>query len=86
MSRLYAGQLGMIAFVTVVARGLLHGRTLESTLLTAALYLPVFALLGYVAGKVAANAVDESVQQQLNDQIAAMEAAINGENATEQPG
>jgi len=76
----------MIAFVTVLARGLLHGRTLESTLLTAALYLPVFAILGYVVGKAAAAAVDESVQQQLNAQIAEMEAAVTGNNASEQPG
>jgi len=76
----------MIAFTTVIARGLLHGKTLESTLFTAALYLPVFAILGYVAGRVAASAVDESVQQQLNARIQELEVAAMAGDVSEQPG
>ena len=62
MGRAYAGVLGPLAFAMIVARGLLAGSGLESTLAAACLALFGFAALGWIAGELAARFVEESVR------------------------
>ncbi len=61
MGRSYAGILGPLAFATVIVRGLLAGADVIATLKTASAALFVFAAVGYVAGRVAAGIVRDSV-------------------------
>jgi len=61
VARIYAGILGPLALLTCVARGMLHGSGVESTLLSAWLSLLVFSAVGYVIGRLAEWIVDESV-------------------------
>lgn len=69
----YAGVLGLLAFVTSTARGLLHGSEVEPTLLTAWVSLLVFAAIGGVVGWIAGRAVEESVRARIAEALAAEE-------------
>ena len=61
MGRSYAGILGSLAFATVIVRGLLAGADVIGTIKTASAALFVFAAVGYVAGRIAAAVVRDSV-------------------------
>lgn len=65
MGRHYAGILGLLAFLTVVMRGLVHGAGAESTLLAAAIHLFLFAFVGYLVGQLAGWIVLDSVRAKL---------------------
>jgi len=69
MGRVYAGILGMVAFVTVLARGLIAGGGAESTLKFACLVLFGFAAMGWIIGSLAGWIVDESVQANFHKEI-----------------
>ncbi len=75
VARIYAGILGPLALVTCVARGLLHGSGVESTLLSAWLSLLVFSAVGYVIGRLAEWIVDESVGAVVQAELAAENAS-----------
>ncbi len=61
MGRSYAGIIGLLAFVTVVTRGLIDGASVESTLQVACLSLFGYAAIGYVIGRVGELIVADSV-------------------------
>ena len=65
MGRHYAGILGLLAFLTIVMRGLVHGAGVESTLLAAAFHLFLFAFVGYMVGQLAGWIVHDSVRTKL---------------------
>ena len=73
----YAGILGLLAFLTSSARGLLHGGEAESILLAAWLSLLAFAAIGGVIGWVAGRVVEESVRARIKEALAAEEEAAN---------
>lgn len=82
MGRTYSGILGPLAFLTVVARGLIHGSTATSTLYWAWLAFVVFAAVGYLIGQIAASVVEDSVRASLAAELAAREvrtAAVTAE-------
>lgn len=62
MGRNYAGILGLLAFVTVVARGVLHASSASSTIPLAAALMFVFAALGFVLGSIAESAVTDALK------------------------
>lgn len=70
MGRKYGGVLGLIAFTTILARGVLRQSDAESTFLTASLCLMALAAVGCVVGNLAAWVVDESVRTKLADELA----------------
>jgi len=74
----YAGVLGLLAFLTSTARGLLHGGEVEATLMTGWLSLLVFAAIGAVIGWIAGRAVEESVRARIKEALAAEDAAADG--------
>ena len=78
MGRIYAGVLGPLAFLTVVARGLLNGASAQRVLLDAWLFLWIFAAVGYVVGRLAAWVVEDSVRSRLSAELAAQEAPPPG--------
>ena len=65
MARIYAGILGPLAFLTALARGWLHGGTLESQLWNAWTGLLVFAAIGCVVGWIANTVVEDAVHGQI---------------------
>ncbi len=73
----YAGILGLLAFLTSSARGLLHGGEAESILPTAWLSLMAFAAIGGVVGWVAGQIVEESVRARMKEALAAEDEAAN---------
>jgi hypothetical protein len=65
VGRHYAGILGLLAFLTIVVRGLVRGAGAESTLLAAAFHLFLFAFVGYIVGQLAGWIVLDSVRTKL---------------------
>lgn len=73
MGRTYAGILGLVACGIILARGLVAGRSVEGTLLSASGGMFLFAALGYLAGQAAELLVRDSVRSQFQAAVAAYE-------------
>ncbi|MGO8690755.1 MAG: hypothetical protein ACLQLG_14120 [Thermoguttaceae bacterium] len=75
MARSYAGILGPLAFLTVLARGLLGGGGTEPVLYQAWLSLLAFAALGCVIGWFAERTVRDSVNGRIAAELAQQKPA-----------
>jgi len=64
----YAGILGFLAFITTLAHGWLHGRPVNSTVVTAMLSMAAFAAAGWVVGGIARRLVDQEVRWRLSQE------------------
>jgi hypothetical protein len=73
MGRSYAAVLGLTAFATVVARGVLQGGG-SGVMLEAAAALVAFAAAGWLIGAIAESTVRQSVEATFNAEVAAQEA------------
>ena len=71
MGRIYAGTLGLVAFVTTLARGLLNGSATGSGMLYAAAAMFIFAAIGWIAGTIAETTVAEAVRRQFDAEVEA---------------
>jgi hypothetical protein len=71
---MYAGILGPVAFATILTRSLVHGGGVETTLKTAILCLFAFAVIGYVAGKMADRIVIDSVRSRFYAELESRQA------------
>lgn len=69
----YAGILGFIAFATTLVRGWLVGTGFESAIVTAVVYLFVFALIGWMVGSIATTVIIQSVKDRLRNELAQRE-------------
>jgi hypothetical protein len=69
MARVYAGILGMLAFATELATGLAHAAATDATIRRGVMSLCMFAVVGYVVGRIAEWITDESVRGQLTSQL-----------------
>jgi hypothetical protein len=76
--------LGLLAFFTVMVRGLMHGGDAEQTLGTASLALFVFAAIGFAVGELAGWIVQDSVRASLVAEMARQSATKN-ENPAKKP-
>lgn len=79
MARIYAGIFGLVAFLTLLIRGLIRDADTTYLVLVAWSGLVVFAGLGYVIGWIAGRAVEESVNARIAAQVAANQAAGSSE-------
>jgi hypothetical protein len=61
VARLYAGILGLLAFVTTLVRGMLHGGGPESVLWSAWCNLLLFTVVGCLVGGIARWIVEDAV-------------------------
>ena len=61
----YAGILGLVAFLTTVTRGLIHGGGTESTIKFAVINLILFAAIGLLLGRTAEWNIGDSLRSQL---------------------
>jgi hypothetical protein len=75
MARSYAGVLGLVAFATTIAHGVLHGRGPEVTLLWASVGMVAFAMIGSLLGSVAGSTVEEAARMRMARQLAAQKEA-----------
>jgi hypothetical protein len=71
VARIYAGVLGLLAFLTCLARGALQGGGPDTILGTACLALAAFTVLGQVIGACAAWIVEDAVRGRLAAEVAA---------------
>ena len=71
MAHTYAGILGPLAFLTSLARGVMHNGGTESVLWSAWCSLLVFVAVGYVVGWVAGKIVEDSVHSRIAAELAA---------------
>ncbi|MBN2580286.1 MAG: hypothetical protein JXB10_14950 [Pirellulales bacterium] len=65
MARIYGGILGLVAFLTTLARGGVHGNDPEATLWAAWLSLLAFTGLGLVLGWLGGWLVEDAIHTQL---------------------
>jgi hypothetical protein len=82
VARLYAGILGLLAFLTSLIRGIVHGSGAESTLGSACLCMALFAVVGVALGGVARWIVEDSVNSRLAAELAAREGGRKTPGAT----
>lgn len=75
MGRLYAGVLGPIAFAAILARSLVDGGGVETTLKLATCCLFAFAAIGYVVGCIAESIVNDSVRMRFEQEFQANQKA-----------
>jgi hypothetical protein len=71
----YAGTLGLIAFVATISRSFINGVDAGTAIVTAVLYMGVFAFLGWLIGSLATHVVVESVTGSLQRELEAREAS-----------
>ncbi|MGE0757023.1 MAG: hypothetical protein AB7F89_13335 [Pirellulaceae bacterium] len=69
MGATYAGILGPLAFVLVLARGLIQGSAADGVLWTATVCLMSFATLGYIFGRIADQVLWDAMKRQFEDQM-----------------
>jgi hypothetical protein len=74
VGRVYAGILGPLAFVIVIARAVIKAFGTSQTLLTATICLFAFAAVGYVVGSIAQQVVEDSVREKVELELAAQES------------
>jgi hypothetical protein len=74
VGRSYGGVLGLLAFLTVIARSCVRGGGAEPTLFAAWLGLLAFVPLGCLIGRLAERTVEESIRSKLAAELAAREA------------
>jgi hypothetical protein len=69
VARIYCGILGLLSFLTTLARGWIHGGDTESILRTAWLNLLLFGVIGLIIGWIAERIVEESVNARLAGEL-----------------
>ena len=69
MARQYAGILGLLAFLTVLARAAVWGGDLTAAMQTALLALMAFAVLGGAIGGLAKFIVDDAARSRLKREL-----------------
>ena len=77
MGRQYAGVMGLVAFATILFRGVVHADAIEPTLKLACLCLFAFALLGGTIGWIADQTVFHAVATRFNEELRAARSADN---------
>ena len=85
MGRMYAGILGPLAFVMIVARSLIEGGSAEAALHAAPLALFAFAAIGYIIGSIAERTIVESIETRFHAQWQAEELARQGATSGNDP-
>jgi hypothetical protein len=79
MGRSYAGILGAVAFITILARSVIDTSSVESTMMLATVCLFLFAGIGYLVGNIAEAIVLEAMKANFNMELEAREAAAKNE-------
>jgi hypothetical protein len=75
VGRTYAGILGPLGMILVIARALGNSGGVQATLWTGILTVAIMAAVGYILGELAAWIVEDSVRTKVSTELAAIEAA-----------
>jgi hypothetical protein len=81
MGRTYAGVLGLIAFATIVARGVIHQSGASATFPAAAGMMFVFAGIGYVLGTIAERAIASDLKARFQEEMTRLQTAASTDSA-----
>ncbi len=73
MGRAYAGILGSLAFATIICRAILTGGSTESALGLASYSTFAFASIGWLAGTIAEQTLNEAVRLRFEKEMKASE-------------
>jgi hypothetical protein len=76
VAQIYSGILGTLAFITTVARGMIHCGEAQSVLWSASISLILFSIIGLIIGWIAGYIVEESTTARL---VAEMNATAETE-------
>lgn len=82
MARSYAAIMALVAMLVVFVRAIKNHAGLEQTLVVAAAWMALFGAIGFILATIARNAVDHSVQQAVETELAAL-APSNQQEQTE---
>ncbi len=74
MAHTYAGILGHLAMLAVLARGAAHSSGTEEVVVAAWICLAVFACIGGAVGALAGWIVEQSVRASLSSELSAAES------------
>jgi hypothetical protein len=80
MGRSYAGILGLVAFATCVARGVIAQNGASAIFPLAAASLFLFAGLGYVLGSIAEQAIASDLKGRMAEEMARLQGEASKEN------
>jgi hypothetical protein len=69
MGRTFAGVLGLLAFATIVARGVVHQNGASATFPMAAGMLFVFAGIGFIFGSIAQAAIAADLKARFQEEM-----------------
>ena len=69
LERQYACVMGMLAFATVIVRGMFHGHDFPTTATTACGLLVLFAVVGAIIAAIARWIVEDSVKSQMQTEL-----------------
>ena len=80
MGRIYAGVLGVVAFSTILLRGLVGGAS-SGQMINATMALFAFATFGWIIGSVAEGTILQSVRATFDAEVAAASGGSTPETA-----
>ena len=81
MAETSCGILGIVAFLTTLVRGWIHGRDAESILVAAWLALMLFSIIGIFIGSTAEKIVEDAVKGRLAAELTAKRGLGNKHKA-----
>ena len=67
----------MLAFATIIVRGIISQATLPDTVWAATISIPPFAVIGLLLGRIAQNTVNESVQATITAEMKGQDSLSN---------
>ena len=76
MARQYAGIMASLGMTLVLMRALRNGGGFESTIVSALFWMATLAAVGYIIASLARGTVDESVRQQIEQELAAVKNPV----------
>ena len=86
MARSYAAIMALVAMLVVFARAFRNQAGLEETIVVASAWMALLGAIGFILGTIARNAVDHSVQQSVEAELAALVPQTQDEKGQTAPG
>jgi hypothetical protein len=70
VARQYAAIMASLGMTLVLMRALHNGGSFDAAIVSALVWMTTLACVGYIAGSIARNVIDESVRQRLEAELA----------------
>ena len=82
MVRTFASIMGLLGMSLILLRAMIHGSSMAGTAPKAIVGMLIFSVVGAIVGAIAKGVVDDSVQIQLKQEVAAMSDTATSSNAS----